>query len=90
MTIEKLEFLLPAVFTIGPEDNELSLKRYAKLLANAVDTSENNVEELVRGIVEGETRVITAGMVSRAASRNVNVRRPLRRSSRKESCLSNT
>lgn len=45
-----------------------SLQKYAKLLANAVGRTnsnggtENTVEELVRGIVEGETRVITAGM----------------------------
>ncbi len=71
MTVEKLEFLLPArylhfqptnpSFTIGPKDEPDCLKKYAKLLANAVNGSSNNnsVEELVRGIVEGETRVIT-------------------------------
>jgi flotillin len=61
MTIEKLEFLLPAVFTIGPEDNIVSLQKYAKLLSNtsiAQAGSNNSVEELVRGIVEGETRVM--------------------------------
>ena len=29
MTSEKLQFALPAVFTIGPEDKELSLQKYA-------------------------------------------------------------
>lgn len=62
MTCEKLEFLLPAVFTIGPKDDPDSLKLYAKLLSNSTGTGDNTVEELVRGIVEGETRVITAGM----------------------------
>ena len=67
MTTEKLEFMLPAVFTIGPKDDPECLMKYAKLLANAVKVGNSNqesntVEELVKGIVEGETRVITAGM----------------------------
>lgn len=64
MTVEKLEFLLPAVFTIGPEDKPESLQKYARLLANATNDNNprNNVEELVRGIVEGETRVIAAAL----------------------------
>src|ERR1700753_1675967 len=32
MTIEKLNFSLPAVFTIGPDDNQESLTKYAVLL----------------------------------------------------------
>ncbi|KAI8911574.1 hypothetical protein EDD86DRAFT_264072 [Gorgonomyces haynaldii] len=63
MTVEKLEFLLPAVFTIGPEDKPESLEKYARLLANAAGQGQNDqVSELVRGIVEGETRVIAASM----------------------------
>lgn len=58
MTNEKLEFNLPAVFTIGPKDEQKSLERYAKLLTN--DTKDLN--ELVVGIVEGETRLIAASM----------------------------
>ncbi|CAH1758867.1 13560_t:CDS:2 [Entrophospora sp. SA101] len=61
MTAEKLEFNLPAVFTIGPKDEHKSLERYAKLLA-AHDKSSDHVKDLVRGIIEGETRVIAAGM----------------------------
>jgi len=61
MTAEKLEFNLPAVFTIGPKDETKSLERYAKLLA-AHDKSSDHVKDLVRGIIEGETRVIAAGM----------------------------
>ena len=52
--------LLPAVFTIGPEDKPESLVKYARLLANS--NRDKDVEELVRGIVEGETRVIAAGL----------------------------
>ncbi|CAI2162263.1 14520_t:CDS:2 [Funneliformis geosporum] len=61
MTAEKLEFNLPAVFTIGPKDEKSSLERYAKLLA-ANDKNSDHVKELVRGIIEGETRVIAAAM----------------------------
>jgi len=61
MTAEKLEFNLPAVFTIGPKDDQSSLERYAKLLA-ANDKNSDHVKELVRGIIEGETRVIAAAM----------------------------
>jgi len=59
MSIEKLEFLLPAVFTIGPKDNREDLNKYAHLIAGSND---HGVEELVRGVIEGETRVIAAGL----------------------------
>lgn len=61
MSIEKLPFTLPAVFTIGPRDDVDSLKRYAKLIA-AHDMSGSHVTDLIKGIVEGETRVLAAGM----------------------------
>ncbi|KAI9008937.1 flotillin domain protein [Phycomyces nitens] len=61
MTIEKLEFLLPAVFTIGPKLDIPSLEKYARLLAGNSLTS-NAISDLVRGVIEGETRVIAAGM----------------------------
>ncbi|KAI3921094.1 hypothetical protein MKX01_036073 [Papaver californicum] len=62
MRSEKLCFLLPAVFTIGPrvEDHE-SLLKYAKLLSSH-DRQSNHVKELVQGIIEGETRVLAASM----------------------------
>lgn len=62
MSAEKLAFLLPAVFTIGPrvEDSE-SLFKYAKLLSSH-DRESNDVKELVQGIIEGETRVLAASM----------------------------
>ncbi|CAG8612567.1 8561_t:CDS:2 [Funneliformis mosseae] len=60
MSAEKLEFNLPAVFTIGPRDEPKSLIKYAKLLAN--DKNSEDVKDLVRGIIEGETRVIAAAM----------------------------
>ncbi|RIB28717.1 hypothetical protein C2G38_2028286 [Gigaspora rosea] len=61
MTAEKLEFNLPAVFTIGPKDEDKSLIKYAKLLSSK-DKNSDHVKDLVRGIIEGETRVIAAAM----------------------------
>lgn len=61
MSIEKLPFTLPAVFTIGPRDETECLKRYAKLIA-IHDQSGKHVTDLIKGIVEGETRVLVAGM----------------------------
>ncbi|CAG8719826.1 7974_t:CDS:2, partial [Racocetra fulgida] len=61
MTAEKLEFNLPAVFTIGPKDDAKSLEKYGKLLS-AKDKNSDHVKDLVRGIIEGETRVIAAAM----------------------------
>jgi len=73
MTSEKLQFSLPAVFTIGPDDNVEALTRYAVLLtgdsdgqvkprSGAVATGRNHVQEIVKGIIEGETRSIVSNM----------------------------
>ncbi|KXS15523.1 hypothetical protein M427DRAFT_98680, partial [Gonapodya prolifera JEL478] len=62
MSAEKLEFQLPAVFTIGPRADQIdipSLKKYARLLATK---NEEHVSEIVKGVIEGETRVIAASM----------------------------
>ncbi|TPX43090.1 hypothetical protein SeMB42_g04869 [Synchytrium endobioticum] len=66
MSAEKLEFTLPAVFTIGPKDEDVvALKKYGRLLSGSFDKSTHesrHVEELVRGVIEGETRVIAASL----------------------------
>lgn len=70
MTIEKLKFSLPAVFTIGPDDSREALTKYAKILTGreednrrqATETGRNHVQDIVKGIIEGETRVIVSGM----------------------------
>ncbi|EEP75992.1 conserved hypothetical protein [Uncinocarpus reesii 1704] len=72
MTIEKLQFALPAVFTIGPDNNIEALKKYALLLSGEADASAgkpatkrtegNHVQDIVKGIIEGETRVIVSSM----------------------------
>ncbi|KMT18997.1 hypothetical protein BVRB_2g030940 [Beta vulgaris subsp. vulgaris] len=62
MSSEKLPFILPAVFTIGPRaDDDESLVKYAKLIARH-DKLSHLVEELVQGVIEGETRVLVASM----------------------------
>lgn len=69
MTCEKLQFSLPAVFTIGPEDTPDSLRKYAKILTGRTEgslksaaTGRSHVQDIVKGIIEGETRVIVSGM----------------------------
>ena len=74
MTSEKLQFSLPAVFTIGPHDGMQSLMKYAVLLTGDSDghvttnkggtiaTGRNHVQEIVKGIIEGETRSIVSNM----------------------------
>ncbi|KAF1361866.1 flotillin domain-containing protein [Lizonia empirigonia] len=79
MTIEKLKFSLPAVFTIGPADESASLEKYAVLLTGESDgrptalankgtvsvagsEGRNHVQDIVKGIIEGETRSIVSTM----------------------------
>ena len=78
MSVEKLQFALPAVFTIGPDNSPDALKKYALLLSGAAEagktpapskvsgplqpTSRSHVQDIVKGIIEGETRVIVSSM----------------------------
>ncbi|KAI0390046.1 hypothetical protein F5Y17DRAFT_86753 [Xylariaceae sp. FL0594] len=93
MTKEKLQFLLPVVFTIGPdvnarganskaaktsssvheehahdEDRGDALMKYAMLLADSSEKSSKQrdgthfLENIVKGIIEGETRVLVSSM----------------------------
>lgn len=80
MTQEKLMLIVPVVFTIGPEDKPEALKKYASLLTGQSDgadpnaatatsvaestSSRNNVRRIVRGIIEGETRVLVSTMTA--------------------------
>ncbi|KAL6217034.1 hypothetical protein ACLB2K_010252 [Fragaria x ananassa] len=58
MSAEKLPFVLPAVFTVGPRTEDMeALNSYAKLISNHDKNS-----TLVQGIIEGETRVLAASM----------------------------
>ncbi|KRX07136.1 hypothetical protein PPERSA_09350 [Pseudocohnilembus persalinus] len=59
MSKEKMEFILPCVFTIGPKDDYEQIKKFAKYL---LFEEESKVQEIIRGMVEGETRVLAANM----------------------------
>ena len=62
MSREKVEFNLPVVFTISPahplEDLE-GFKRYSQMMH---DLPPEDIENIVRGVVEGETRGLTANL----------------------------
>ncbi|PKY05276.1 hypothetical protein P168DRAFT_281601 [Aspergillus campestris IBT 28561] len=75
MTVEKLQFSLPAVFTIGPEDKQEALRKYALLLSGSTNEADiakaknlthrmrgDHVQDIIKGIIEGETRVIVSSM----------------------------
>jgi flotillin len=56
MSAEKLQFVLPGVMTIGPKLDDKSLNAYAQLL------SHGNANDLIHGIIEGETRILAANL----------------------------
>jgi len=58
MTSEKIEFRLPGVFTIGPENESEALKKYGQFLSGNHD----KMTSIILGILEGETRVLAAGL----------------------------
>lgn len=92
MTKEKLQFLLPVVFTVGPdvnarganastgqsrvaardhghaqEDRGDALMKYAMLLTDTKENSSGSgttqfLGNIVKGIIEGETRVLVSSM----------------------------
>ena len=100
MTKEKLQFLLPVVFTVGPDVNQQgamqgdtfatvghentsgsagvdshnhvidnggqdtgdSLMKYTMLLADSATKKANHLENIVKGIIEGEARVLVSSM----------------------------
>lgn len=59
MSKEKMEFILPGVYTIGPKDENEALKKYATLMSNTTEEERTNI---IKGIIEGETRVLTASL----------------------------
>lgn len=67
MSIEKLQFLLPGVFTIGPKDDIESLIKYVRLLAGMSDEhEENSLQSIILSIIEGETRSKSGAMTMEA------------------------
>lgn len=60
MSKEKLEFNFPAVFTIGPKNNNESLTMYSRYLLNQDD---EQVNSLIRGVLEGESRSLASNLL---------------------------
>lgn len=61
MSSEKLEFILPGVFTIGPKDYPEALIKYSRFLVGG-DLNSKQIDSLIRGILEGEVRLESARM----------------------------
>jgi flotillin len=73
-----LQFLLSVAFTVGPDvrnpqaakddtahpehDKVSPLEKYAMFLATAKNTNGSHVDNIVKGIVESETRVLVSSM----------------------------
>ncbi|KAH7845590.1 hypothetical protein Vadar_003870 [Vaccinium darrowii] len=80
MRAEKLPFLLPAVFTIGPRlDDEDSLVKYAKLVSPHEKLS-SHIKDLVHGIIEAALNrfaicIQETGVVGTSTHAAVNVAR---------------
>lgn len=59
MSREKMEFNFPAVFTVGPKNDNESLEKYCRFL---LGQSMHETESLICGIIEGETRSLSANL----------------------------
>jgi len=69
MTNEKLEFKLPVLFTIGAKNEPKSLEVYCRYIGapnsesnHDIESHHQKIEQVIQGIIEGETRVLAAGM----------------------------
>jgi hypothetical protein len=56
MTQEKLSLALPVMFTVGPENDVEKLKKYCILLTGNPAEDEEHVQNVIRGVIEGEIR----------------------------------
>jgi len=56
MTQEKLSLALPVMFTVGPEATVEKLKKYAILLTGNHRADSEHVQNVIRGVIEGEIR----------------------------------
>ena len=59
MTTEKIPFNMPMAFTLCPIDNPEAMKKYSARLCGI---SKEAFDENLLGIIQGESRVLTAGM----------------------------
>jgi len=56
---ERIPFLMPSIWTIGPKNDVDSLSKYSTLL---MDKGDAGLKNIIQGIIQGETRVLTANM----------------------------
>lgn len=61
MSSEKLPFVLPGVFTIGPNNDNEDLIKYARTLANS-GGGPDSIHNIILGILEGDTRTLSSQM----------------------------
>lgn len=59
MSEQRIPFRMPSVWTIGPKNEMEPLENYAKLL---IDKGSDGMQETVEGVIQGETRVLTANL----------------------------
>lgn len=66
MSSEKLEFLLPGVFTIGPRNDPESLIKYVRVLAgmnkDQDGSDKDTITDIILGILKGTTRILASQM----------------------------
>jgi len=56
MTQEKLSLTLPIMCTVGPGEEIPQLKKYCMLLTGDKRTDDDHVENVIKGVIEGEIR----------------------------------
>ena len=59
MSSQRIPFKMPSVWTIGPKNDIESLTKYARFL---MDKGPSGVRETMSGVIQGETRVLTANL----------------------------
>jgi flotillin len=62
MSKEKVEFNLPVVFTVGPVSPEENQELFLKYCSKLNELYPDEVENIIKGMIEGETRTLTANM----------------------------
>lgn len=59
MSKERIPFKMPSVWTIGPQDNPESLKKYSRLM---IEKDHAHLRDTVVGIIQGEARILAANL----------------------------
>lgn len=65
MSNEKINFILPGIFTIGPKNDKDALTKYVRILENVDkhdDQTIKTIDTIILGILEGEVRTLSSSM----------------------------